>query len=68
MELSEQKTPVQGQNVKRSEVQSTQRECVNTIRQTATVQQEQRTQTVKTAQQTRQSKKQSRQKKRGRKK
>ena len=66
--LSEQKTPVQGQNVKCSEVQSTQRERVNTTRQTATVQQEQQTQTIKTAQQTRQSKKQSRQKKRGRKK
>ena len=63
---SEQKTPVQGQSVKRSEVQATQRERVNTTRQTT--QQEQRTQTVKTTQQTRQSKKQSRQKKRGRKK
>ncbi len=58
--------PVQGQSVKRSEVQATQRERVNTTRQTT--QQEQRTQTIKTTQQTRQSKKQSRQKKRGRKK
>ena len=63
---SEQKTPVQGQSVKCSEVQTTQRERVNTTRQTT--QQEHRTQTVKTTQQTRQSKKQSRQKKRGRKK
>ena len=63
---SEQKTPVQGQSVKRSEVQATQRERVNTTRQTT--QQEQRTQTVRTTRQTRQSKKQSRQKKRGRKK
>ena len=63
---SEQKPPAQGQSVKRSEVQATQRERVNTTRQTA--QQEQRTQTIKTTQQTRQSKKQSRQKKRGRKK
>lgn len=63
---SEQKTPVQGQSGKRSEVRATQRERVNTTKQTA--QQEQRTQTIKTTQQTRQSKKQSRQKKRGRKK
>ncbi|GLB28163.1 hypothetical protein LAD12857_00860 [Lacrimispora amygdalina] len=62
----EQKTPVQGQSGKRSEVQATQRERVNTTRQTT--QQEQRTQTATATQQTRQSKKQSRQKKRGRKK
>lgn len=62
--LPEQKALVQEQSAKRSEVQATQRERVNTTRQTA--QQEQRTQTVKTTQQTRQDKKQNRQK--GRKK
>ena len=60
-------TTAQSQTVKR-EAQASQRERVNTTRQTATIKQEQRTQTVKTTQQTRQSKKQSRQKKRGRKK
>ena len=64
----EQKKPVQGQSVKRSEVQAIQRERVNTTRHTATVQQEQRTQTVQTTRQTRQDKTQSRQKKKGRKK
>ncbi|MCP8382345.1 CD3337/EF1877 family mobilome membrane protein [Clostridioides difficile] len=62
---SEQKASVQGQSVKRSEVQAIQRERVNATRQTTTVQQEQRTQTIR---QTRQDKKQSRQKKKGRKK
>ena len=64
----EQKKPVQGQSVKRSEVQAIQRERVNTTRQTATVQQEQQTQTATTTRQTRQDKTQSRQKKKGRKK
>ena len=58
----------QRQTVKRFEVQASQRGRVNATGQTATVQQEQRTQTVNTTQQTRQDKTQSRQKKKGRKK
>ena len=64
---SGQKASVQGERVKRSEVQATQRERVHATSQTATVQQEQRTQTTTAIQQTRQSKKQSRQRKKGQK-
>ena len=62
---SGQKASVQGERVKRSEVQATQRERVHATSQTATVQQEQRTQTATATQQTKQ--RQSRQKKKGRK-
>lgn len=62
---SGQKASVQGESVKRSEVQATQRERVHAARQTATVQQEQQTQTATATQQTRQ--RQSRQRKKGRK-
>lgn len=63
---SGQKASVQGQSGKRFEVQATQRERVHATRQTATVQQEQRTQNATATQQTRQ--RQSRQRKKGRKK
>ena len=59
--------PLSSREDRQQSVQASQRERVNTARQTATVQQEQRTQTVKTTQQTRQEKKQSRQRKKGRK-
>ena len=67
MKLSPQTTE-QRQAIKHFEVQTSKQKRANTTRQTGTVQQEQRTQTIQTTQQTRQSKKQSRQKKRGRKK
>lgn len=60
--------PLSSREDREQSVQASQRERVNTIRQTATVQQEQRRQTVTTTRQTRQDKKQSRQKKKGRKK
>ena len=60
--------PLSSREDRKQSVQASQRERVNTTRQTATVQREQRTQTATTTQQTRQDKKQSRQKKKGRKK
>ena len=60
--------PLSSREDRKQSVQTSQRERVNTTRQTATAQQEQRTQTATTTRQTRQDKTQSRQKKKGRKK
>ena len=55
--------PLSSREDSKQSVQASQRKCVNTTRQTATVQREQRTQTATATRQTRQDKTQSRQKK-----